>query len=95
MTVLSKFDIPELELKRQFKNFMSKRCKPKNVDNCGDVHKFCDLNGHFESCVLADPKIKVSEKVVDEIVEDIGTNVRKFVKHERTFSPSSLGKTIS
>ena len=96
MTVLSKFDIPELELRRQiFKSFMSKRSKQKKIDNCGDVPKYNDLDGHFESCALADPKIKVSERVIDEIVGDIGTGVRKFVKHERTFPPSSLGEKIS
>ena len=97
MTVLSKFDIPELEFRRQIFNYYmsSKISKRKKVDNCGDIPKFSDLDGHFETCVLADPKIKVSEKVIDEIVGDIGTGIRKFVKHDKTFSPSSLGKEIS
>ena len=40
-------------------------------------------------------RVKVSDKVIDEIVGNIGSSVREFVKYERTISPCSLGKQIS
>ena len=44
---------------------------------------------------VTNQRVKVSDKVIDEIVGNIGTSVREFVKHERTISPCSLGKQIS
>ena len=40
--------------------------------------------------LVPNQRVKVSEKVIDEIVGNIGTSVREFVKQERGISPCSL-----
>ena len=45
--------------------------------------------------LVPNQRVKVSEQVIDEIVGNIGTSVREFVKQERCISPCSLGKRIS
>ena len=47
--------------------------------------------------LISNHRVQVSDKVIDEIVGDIGTSVREFVKQERICSPPSTydGKKIS
>ena len=56
------------------------------------------VRGKFEinlNDFVPNQRVKVSDKIIDEIVGNIGTSVREFVKQERTISPCSLGKRIS